>query len=455
MRVKIWNGMKTHSIYAEAVRALVIMALALAGTACSTYDPDFIIYPQGQRQGTDIERTASSGARNAFIIYSLGFNNLSGYLKEDINDIASGELPSHFKSDDLLLVFSHNTNGSYTVNTSPVLTRIYKDRQGDVVRDTVLVLPKGTLSASTATMNKVLTYIKEEYPAKHYGMLLSSHGTGWLPAGYANSPSSFESRSMAYRRSATMAPVPYQEKEQADGMPMVKSFGCQNVSSSSTYEMDINDMADAIPMKLDYMIFDACFMGGIEVAYEFRDVCDRMVFSQTEILADGMDYKTMTTYLLKEEPDLEGFCRNYFEHYNNLEGAYKSATISLVDCTALEPLAETCSTLFDELRGGITALQDNPSAVQRYYRSEYPNFRWFFDIESIISNAGADAFQTAGLREALDRCILYKAATENFMNSFAIRNHSGLSMYLPYTGREYLNSFYKELEWNKATGLVE
>lgn len=455
MQVKIWNGMKTHSIYAEAVRALVIMALALTGTACSTYDPDFIIYPQGQRQGTDIERTASSGARNAFIIYSLGFNNLSGYLKEDINDIASGELPSHFKSDDLLLVFSHNTNGSYTVNTSPVLTRIYKDRQGDVVRDTVLVLPKGTLSASTATMNKVLTYIKEEYPAKHYGMLLSSHGTGWLPAGYANSPSSFESRSMAYRRSATMAPVPYQEKEQADGMPMVKSFGCQNISSSATYEMDINDMADAIPMKLDYMIFDACFMGGIEVAYEFRDVCDKMVFSQAEILADGMDYKTMTTYLLNDEPDLEGFSRNYFEYYNNLEGAYRSATVSLVDCTALTPLAELCNSLFDSCRDGMTALQDNTSAVQRYYRSEYQNFRWFFDLESIISNSGADASQMAALAEALDRCILYKAATENFMNSFAIKTHCGLSMYLPYRGRDYLNSFYKELEWNKATGLVE
>lgn len=447
--------MKSDSIYGRTVRAVIILAAAIIAAACSREDGDFVIDPQDRNRDVETEREISNGARNAFIIYSLGFNNLSSYLKEDIDDIASGELPSHFRSDDLLLVFSHNTNGSYSVPTSPVLTRIYMDRLGEVARDTVLALPEGTVSASAETLNEVLTYIKEEFPAKHYGMLLSSHGTGWIPAGYANNPSSFEKRSPAYRRSAAMAPVPYQEKEQTEGMPMVKSFGCQNITSSSSYEMNINDMAKAIPMKLDYMIFDACFMGGIEVAYEFRDVCDRMIFSQTEILADGMDYKTMTTYLFNDEPDLEGFCRNYFERYNNLTGAYRSATISLVDCTALEPLADVCSTLFESLRTGITKLQYNTGAVQRYYRKEYQNFRWFFDIESIMSNAGADASQMAALSDALGQCILYKAATESFMNSFAIETHSGLSMYLPYTDREYLNSFYKELEWNKATGLVK
>lgn len=447
--------MKSDSIYGKTVRAVIILATAIFAAACSMEDGDFLIDTQDRNRDIEAERETSSGARNVFVIYSLGFNNLSSYLKEDINDIASGKLPSHFRSDDLLLVLSHNTNGSYSVATSPVLTRIYTDWKGEVARDTILVLPEGTVSASAETLNEVLTYIKEEFPAKHYGMLFSSHGTGWIPAGYTNDPSSFEKRSPAYRRSATMTPVPYQEKEHIEGMPMVKSFGCQNITSSSSYEMNINDMADAIPMKLDYVIFDACFMGGIEVAYEFRDVCDRMVFSQAEILADGMDYKTMTTYLFNDEPDLEGFCRNYFEHYDNLTGAFRSATVSLVDCTALEPLADVCTTLFEDLRTGITKLQYNTSTVQRYYRSEYQNFRWFFDMESIMRNAGADASQMAALSEALGQCILYKAATESFMNSFAISTHCGLSMYLPYTDREYLNSFYKELEWNKATCLIK
>jgi len=56
--------------------------------------------------------------------------------------------------------------------------------------------------------------------------------------------------------------------------------------------------------------------------------------------------------------------------------------------------------------------------------------------------------------EALDNCVLYRAATEKFME-LAINEHCGLSMYLPYAGYDYLNTFYKTLEWNKATGLVQ
>lgn len=65
-------------------------------------------------------------------------------------------------------------------------------------------------------------------------------------------------------------PVPFSEKIQTSGKPVLKSFGSQSVADSLAYEMNINDMAEAIPMKLDYILFDACFMGGIEVAYEFR-----------------------------------------------------------------------------------------------------------------------------------------------------------------------------------------
>ena len=82
-----------------------------------------------------------------------------------------------------------------------------------------------------------------------------------------------------------------------DGTPDVKSIGVQNISKSELIEIDITDLAEAIPMNMDYIIFDACFMGGVEVAYELMEKCDKMVFSQTEILADGMDYKTMCSYL--------------------------------------------------------------------------------------------------------------------------------------------------------------
>ena len=211
-------------------------------------------------------------------------------------------------------------------------------------------------------------------------------------------------------------------------------------------------------MKLDFIIFDACFMGGIEVAYELRNVCDRIVASQTEVIAEGMDYITMTSYLMKGSgPDLEGFCRNYFDYYNNHQQVlYRSATISLTDTRKLDQLADACRDVFESRRSEIAALEGK-NLVQPYFQKTYTSLHgWFFDLESVIINSGASQEQLAKVKDALDQCIIYKAATETFFTTqIEIKHHCGLSMYLPYKKKTYLNNFYKSLEWNKATGLVK
>ena len=81
---------------------------------------------------------------------------------------------------------------------------------------------------------------------------------------------------------------------------------------------------------------------------------------------------------------------------------------------------------------------------------------WFFDLESIIINSGASQEQITKVKNALSQCITYKAATATFFTTqIEIKHHCGLSMYLPYKRKAYLNNFYKSLEWNKATGLVK
>ena len=90
--------------------------------------------------------------------------------------------------------------------------------------------------------------------------------------------------------------------------------------------------------------------------------------------------------------------------------------------------------------------------MQRYYRSGY---HWFYDLESILMEAGITSEELGRLRAALGACVLYKGHTPNFMNSFEINVFSGFSMYLPAHGNAELSKYYKTLEWNKATGLVK
>ena len=398
---------------------IVAALVALLGSCSknSIHGDGFSESDTGRTEGS--QRVESQERRSLLLLYSAGYNNLSSYLKDDINDIFQGWIPGTGRNANVLLIYSHfpAQGGGYTTPTSPTLTRVSCDKDGTILKDTLMVYSEGTRSATAEQLHEVLSYVKEEFPVKSYGMIFSSHATGYLPEGYYTSP---------------------------------KSIGQDQVGSDS-YEIELDDFAQAIPMKMDYILFDACLMGGVEVAYELKDKCRHVGFSQTEVLAEGFDYKTLTDHLLKSEiPDPQAVCEDYFQQYDIQSGIYRSATISVIDCSRMQQLAQTCRTLFDKYRAEIAGL--DPSSVQRYFRSRY---HWFYDLEDILAKAGITSEELTDLRESLNSCVIYKASTPQFMNEFKITTYSGLSMYLPCNGSAELDKYYKTLQWNKDTGLVE
>lgn len=412
----------------------------------------------GTQTGTHENREINTDTRKVMILYSAGFNSISRYLSEDIEDLADGWIPRKRRADDVILIYSHlpYTHGQYSRATSPVLFRLYSESDGSVVRDTLVRYEEGTIAAHAPHFNDVLTYIHDNFPAKSYGLIMSSHATGYLPSGFYTKPDNYEfTEDMAYswgmRRERKPVPVPYVEPVQEPGMPAVKSIG-QHYNGSVSYEMDIRDFAEAIPMKLDYILFDACLMGGVEVAYELVGKCDMVGFSQAEVLAEGFNYTTLTSHLLgnKATSDPYSVCKDYFEQYDILSGIERSATISLIDCNRLENLAATCRNLFSSYADEMERIPAD--RVQRFYRSSH---HWFYDLMSILENAGMNNEEKSELQDALDECILYKASTPSFLGEFSINTFSGFSMYLPSNGHEELDKYYKTLKWNKDTGLVK
>lgn len=417
------------------------------------YDMD----PQGTTGTNPGDRVPSEDKRKVLLLYSAGYNDLCGYLKEDIEDLMKGWVPEANRNNNVLLIYSHlsKSGSDLKTPTEPVLFRVFQDNAGNTVADTLIRYETSAISASAAQLKEVLTFVKETFPAKSYGMIFSSHATGYLPAGYYSRPDDYVfTEDASYRqglhRQHGPTSVPYIERQHDPALPMVKSIG-QSVSGGRSYEIDLRDFAEAIPMKLDYILFDACLMGGIEVAYELAGKCDLLAFSQAEVLAEGLNYMTLTTHLLdeKNEADPESVCEDYFIQYDQKTGAYRSATISLVDCNKLEPLAEVCRALFSRHRLKISSI--NPDKVQRYYRGSR---HWFYDLESILSVAGIDEEELEALHDALDECMIYKGHTPSFLGEFSIKTFSGFSMYLPNRGSAQLDQYYKTLKWNKATGLV-
>ena len=306
----------------------------------------------------------------------------------------------------------------------------------------------GTPIANKELMTEVFNWVREEFPAAGYGAVLSSHATGWLPEGYFNNPKQYEGTD----RGGTV----YWSSRR-------KTFGQEYYSSGSqTQEMELQDLAAAIPYKLDYIMFDACLMATVEVAWALRDVCSYLAVSPCEIPAAGFNYTTLAEHLLKPEtPDLKAVCMDYFAAYEN-DSIY-GATITMVDCGRLDRLASTCRDLFDRYRSGIRNLDgQNVQVYDRTMGSK--SYYIFFDLKDILREAGASAEDLDSLQSAIDEALVYEAHTSRFID-VELDRCCGLAMYLPaypdykrdlFHGTEFLDGFYKEnIAWNEATSLVK
>ncbi len=393
------------------------------------------------------------------ILYHAGFNSLSEDLLGDINELKQGDLPG-INDNKAIVIVSHNTTGYkvFGVKTKPCVIHLYKDKNGQPVMDTLVRYSEGDLLTKKEVMTRSLNYVAETFKADHYGMILSSHGTGWLPAGYYNNPDMGKTSASGGKKSAPRfvfpdGPVPYVEPEPMPG-PRTRTYGEEIVREGTTnvsYEMDIKDLKEAIPFRFDYILMDVCLMGCVEVAYEIKDRCAYLGFSPTEILANGLDYTKIAARLLKDgNPDLKGVLDDFYDLYAALSGDYKSACYTLVDCSKLEPLTQACKSAFASCREQIAAL--DPDTVQRLYRYEH---HWFYDLEDIVAKAGGN---TEAIRSALKQCVVHEIHTDSFMphsGGFRFNTYCGFSMYLPCNGSAYLDAYYQTLAWNKATSLVQ
>lgn len=395
------------------------------------------------------------------LLYSAGLNDLCQWLDEDIDELFQGFVPHKGnRADHILLVYSRLTKRNPSTGLcdkyskepqESALFRLYSE-SGTVVADTIKVWGTDFNASNPESMREVLQFVYNRFPAKGYGMVLSSHASGWLPSGYYSDPSKFDGEyndgTVVWSSSARKRSL-QTEYPPIDPYPAVKSL-CQDNITSGPLEMELDDFANAIPFRLDYLLLDACLSGCVEVAWQLRGKADIVGFSQTEVLADGFNYLTIASSLLQHTPDPVTVCRDYFESYQSRSGQDQSATISVVDTRKMEDLAVVCRALFEKYRDNINFLSGN--RVQGYFRYDR---HFFYDLQDILVKAGITTEERATLETALSQCVLYKAATDFFL-SIKIHTACGLSMYLPSMGSDYLDGFYKaRIAWNKDTELVK
>lgn len=110
-------------------------------------------------------------------------------------------------------------------------------------------------------MKSVFQNIIAKYPADDYGLVFSSHGSGWIPG--------------------------------------TKSFGANDSDKDATLE--IKDVSTNIPVKFKFLIFDACLMADITTIYQMRSNADHIIASVTPVPDHGFNYGEYLYKLLQKE----------------------------------------------------------------------------------------------------------------------------------------------------------
>lgn len=372
------------------------------------------------------EDTLETTDNRTILVYMAAQNSLDWAAEDDLAEMREGM--ESVAAGNHLLVYYDAYEGL------PSILHFYKDQAGHVCEEVIYEYAEQDASSVTVErMSDVFARAFEACPAESYGLVLWSHGDGWLPA------------------SST------------------RSFGMDGGLS-----MDIPDLEEAVASvatHLDFIYFDACFMQSVEVAYQLRDYATYLVGCPLETPSPGSPYDVVLSPLFAEgEADVVGMARTYFETYADLYNGgvggsnshwTSGVAISVVQTDALEALASETRNLYDQYAEQLAELvPDDLQSVQRFdYNRRYEGsyLHAYYDLGGFVQYL-VSVDEYAVWKSYLDAAVVYAESTPTCYSAYYGGNididaFSGFSTYVPFrTDTRYAswNAFYETLDWYQS-----
>lgn len=388
----------------------------------------------------------------AYLISNNKAGSLDTYLRDNVIDMYTAL--GNMKESCTLLVFYR----PYTDDTplgKPTLMSFYADGRGNINNVAALTGTELTFDAvcniaqkkeytmnsqiatDPAVMEEVFTDMQTVAPSDSYGLILGSHGTGWMKG--------------------TSVPT--------------KAFGDDN-----GYSIDIPDLAgvlkNSFAEKLDFVLFDACMMATAEVGYELKEATSHCIASVMETPVYGFPYDQILPYLYSENVDYSAVCHEFisFNKTNNLWG-----TCAVMDCSQMENLASAVKAKLTEWQEALPSV--SMQNVQQYgVYGQGRDYRYFsYDLldffrELARKHGAAETdlnTEIASVQTALNQAVIAKECIPNppsLYSNFKVDDtrFCGIGMYIPKEYNPYVanktawNSYYEQsISWYRAAGWAD
>lgn len=251
----------------------------------------------------DLARTRTATPQDRTIIMYLpysgsGSNDLYPFFEQNILDVEQS----------IKQAGGLGTNNLYVViaDHSPARVYLYRVRMEgtECVHDTIKRYDYPRLM-DAQWITRVINDVRSISNTPKYAMLVGCHGNGWLPP--------------------------------MDNVVRAKTrwFG------GPGYAISIADFAQGIQqagIKLEYLVFDDCYLSCAEVAYDLRNATNTLIASTSEVMAAGMPYAKVFQYLAAPQPNFGQLVNDYIAYYQSTATPY--ATIGVINTQYIQPMAQ-------------------------------------------------------------------------------------------------------------------
>jgi len=227
-----------------------------------------------------------------------------------------------------------------------------------------------------------------------------------------------------------------------------KSIAIDDDSNDSLNLFELQEGLNTLGKKWDLLIFDACLMNTIEVAYQLKNVTEAIVGSPEEVPFDGYDYRKLIQHISANntiEEISKQIIRESIDYYNKSKEfvCYSYLDLDQIDDFYLK-IDRFAFNLIKKSEEIIVLKDKIKKEVLTYsvYKSDYSKYTSYLDLKSFLNLLVKNNIMTEQsnlLLSELKNIVKYELSTE-LTNNYNLEKSGGLSIYLPF------ENYYEEYE---------
>ena len=348
---------------------------------------------------------------------SQSSTGLLGYLQNNIDSICDGIIDRKGLNNSRVLVF---LSDKYNHST------LY-DLQYNATTKSVDRVPlkeyEGASYASAEGIADIMNEVKTQASALNYALIVGVHGCGWTYASDWSRYPYYARPSVTRPRDNNFSGIQFGPDPNA---PLTRFFGSVSLAENA---MDISTLAEGIResgLKMQYILFDACYMSNIETAYELKDVTNYMIASGSEIMAAGLPYRSMWSYLNSPTPNYSGIVSTSVNFYKNSSAPF--CNLAAIDCRQVEKLASVMKEINAQYQLSASVSLDSIQHLDGFR----PNL--FYDLETYVDSLRPSGYLLDQFKSQLKLTIKASDHTDEAYtciyssDSFKIKNYCGITI---------------------------